>query len=201
MLDVKGRKARRGRRGRPRLPGERGKRHTLSLRVTDERRHDLENAAAQSGRSISQELEMRIEQGVREEEILGGAEMVRLFRMMAAAAQLIETRAGPGKTWFSDYEVFVSVREAWSRIIDSVLPQPSEALRDSLAAATKGLVDHLEPFNKNKKQSLDATGLLALYNELQRFDAHLTHANDIARRFIISPLVPANRPDARKTEE
>ena len=48
------------RRGRP-IVGQKAKRRMLTMRVTDELGERLEAAAYQSGRSLSAELEMRLE--------------------------------------------------------------------------------------------------------------------------------------------
>src|SRR5262245_50912099 len=109
------------RRGRPNLPKGEGKRFALGLRVTEERRRALDEAAAKSGRSISQEIELRLEQSFLDEEALGGREMLGLFRMMAGAAMMVEERLG-GRSWSTDWEAFQAVREAWHKIIDGIRP-------------------------------------------------------------------------------
>jgi TraY domain len=108
-------------RGRPPLPQAEGKRHALALRVTAERRNALEEAAAQSGRSLSQEIEFRLEQSFHEEASYGGREMAGLFRMMAGAAAFISERRG-GKAWSSDWETFQAVRTAWRELINQAIP-------------------------------------------------------------------------------
>src|SRR5262245_32871740 len=55
------------RRGRPALAKGAGKRHALGLRVTAERRKALEEAATSSGRSISQEIESRLDQSFQQD--------------------------------------------------------------------------------------------------------------------------------------
>lgn len=116
-------KARKGP-GRPPLPSAEGKRFALGLRVTAERRRALEEAAARSGRSISQEIELRLEQSFQDESALGGREMLGLFRMMAGVAAVIEERRN-GKRWSEDWETFLAVRKAWHAMINSVCPELS----------------------------------------------------------------------------
>jgi hypothetical protein len=60
------------RRGRPIKPGGsvRGERVPLSLRVSAEVRDELEQAAIQSGRSLSQEAEFRLETSFEREFLL-----------------------------------------------------------------------------------------------------------------------------------
>ena len=50
----------RARQGRPSIPGRPGKRNTLGLRVSAETKEQLRQAADASGRSMSQEAEMRL---------------------------------------------------------------------------------------------------------------------------------------------
>src|SRR5258707_9450931 len=81
-------------RGRPALPPTMGKRHPLNMRTTREIKEKLEAVSRESGRSLAQEVEYRIEQSLREKErleetlaaMMGGAAALRIFRYMAAAA-------------------------------------------------------------------------------------------------------------------
>jgi hypothetical protein len=109
------------RRGRPALPKGAGKRHALGLRVTAECRKALEEAAASSGRSISQEIEFRLERSLQQDAAFGGREMAGLFLMMSGAAALICARRG-AKAWSSDSETFLAIRAAWRGLIDQAAP-------------------------------------------------------------------------------
>jgi hypothetical protein len=134
-------------RGRPTLPEGKGKRQTLALRVTEERRKALEEAADRSGRSLSQELEIRLERSFDEEAAYGGTEMAALFRTMAGAASVIRSRLG-GKLWSRDAEAFIAVRAAWLRILDQAqpdyTPDPREQYpTDSLSAVCANLVEEM----------------------------------------------------------
>ena len=51
--------------GRPTKPPKEGERVQLGLRVTPEMKKQLEDAAIQKGRSLSQEVELRLEQSLR----------------------------------------------------------------------------------------------------------------------------------------
>jgi hypothetical protein len=129
----KNRRAEQKRRGRPSLPKGEGKRFALGLRVTEERRRALDEAAAQSGRSISQEIELRLEESFRDESKFGGREMLGLFQMMAGAATMVEERLG-GRSWSTDWEAFQAVREAWRQIIDKVGPDVPVEWQERFAA-------------------------------------------------------------------
>jgi hypothetical protein len=102
-----------------------GKRFTLGLRVTEDRRRKLELAAQDSGRSISQEIELRLEKSFWDDQVMGGEEMMALFRMMAGAAMFVQNRIRtqqPEVTWLNNPSVFQAVRRAWLTIIDGVGP-------------------------------------------------------------------------------
>lgn len=47
--------------GRPSLPPERRKRNNVGIRMRDKLRADLQNAGAANGRSLSEEIETRLE--------------------------------------------------------------------------------------------------------------------------------------------
>src|SRR5712664_1739430 len=72
-----------------------GKRHPLNMRTTSALRERLEAAAIANGRSLAQEVELRLEQSFREDyAAYGGAETAAVLRMMAALAVQVETRTG-----------------------------------------------------------------------------------------------------------
>jgi hypothetical protein len=89
--------------------------------VTANRYRELFDAAEKSGRSVSQEAEMRLEQTFRDEEYLGGAETGGVLQMMSGACRVIEARLN-GK-WSSSMEIYHEVRKAWRKIIDDVKPK------------------------------------------------------------------------------
>ena len=116
--------------GRPSKAPQKGARNSLGLRVTAETKNRLKAAVAASGRSQSQEAEFRLERSFRKEDdgiaALGGSEQHALFRMMAAAAVIIENRTG--KSWSSDWKTSIAVRKAWTELIIAVLPKPPKNL-------------------------------------------------------------------------
>ena len=85
-------------RGRPSLPPGEGKRYPLNLRTTKETRELLESASRASGRSLSQELEFRLEQSFLGDDTkyadFGGEHHYRFFRLQADAAQVVGARSG-----------------------------------------------------------------------------------------------------------
>ena len=110
-------KAKPARRGRPPLAETEGRRSVLNARVTRETRRRLEETAAGSGRSLSQEIEIRLEQSFSEEEArykeFGGKPYYELARMLAWTTSLVETVTG--KTWRQDVETRHEVETAISR--------------------------------------------------------------------------------------
>jgi hypothetical protein len=91
---VKGSEDRRPR-GRPALPDEMGKRYSLGIRTTRELRDALKDAADASGRSVAQEIELRLERSFETEDAYGGPRLARLFRMVAAMAAVAEVDHNP----------------------------------------------------------------------------------------------------------
>ena len=86
-----------GRPGRPRTVGERV---PLGLRVTPELKAKLDSAAKDSGRSQSQEAELRLEQSLRSEgalydalDLAYGSELTAIVLTLARALHLTGTRA------------------------------------------------------------------------------------------------------------
>jgi hypothetical protein len=106
------------------------KRAALTTRITQETRSALEDAARVSGRSLSQEIEFRLVQSIRDEDGFGGNENAALFRMLAGAAGLIEARTS--KEWMKDWDTYIAVDSAWKRLIGHAGPPPPRELMDRL---------------------------------------------------------------------
>ena len=102
--------------GRPPLPPDEKRRPPMGFRPTIEVRHKLEEAARQSGRSLSREVEDRLERSFLSEEAhhetFGGAEAYRLVRLLALLAN--EVSEVTGKPWTSDIETFETAQGAWT---------------------------------------------------------------------------------------
>jgi hypothetical protein len=107
----------------------------MSTRITSETRAQLEKAAAESGRSLAQEIEIRLEQSFAEEnsqaEIsdeavrgvyapFGKLETFLVARLLANAIHTIE--AVTGKNWMDDPEAHRQTQEACKTILDSFRP-------------------------------------------------------------------------------
>ncbi|HLJ20064.1 MAG TPA: hypothetical protein VKU84_07695, partial [Stellaceae bacterium] len=106
---------------RPKGPFE-DKRATLTTRITQETRDKLDASAVAAGRSLSQEIEFRLESSFAADEVFGGARAAALFRMLAGAAKDIEARLGSGG-WLEDFATFAVVRQRWVELIDEHGPK------------------------------------------------------------------------------
>jgi hypothetical protein len=103
----------------------------------------LEESARSAGRSLSEEIESRLERSFDRAASLGGPEYEALFQMMAAAARVIEVRLG--KSPFSDPEASAVARNAWRQIIHNLTSDPleGEAVKENLRITDE--MTHLEP--------------------------------------------------------
>jgi len=126
---------------RANLPPGKGKRVPLNMRTTLELRDRVAKAAADSGRSLVQEVETRLESTFLQEDVIarefGGREATALFRMMGAAAELIE--ATSGKKWLEDWNTSRAVLQAWKAIwaiAAPALPKKFVEMDKELDAAT-----------------------------------------------------------------
>lgn len=114
---MKSKKVARG--GRPPRGPYSGKSSAISTRVTADLRKRLDRAAARSDRSLSQEIEHRLDHSFYEEDALtdafGGPHNLTLMRVLGAAAAAIEVRCG--KTWVEDPRVLRDVRALATAIL------------------------------------------------------------------------------------
>ena len=120
--------------GRPPLPPEKRKRPSMGFRPTAEMRGKLEEAAAASGFSLTQEVERRLERSFLDEEARdrewGGKKLHGLFRMMAGALEVIEQ--GRDKTCADDWGTFIAVKAAWQMLLFTSLAPRDQAFGDYL---------------------------------------------------------------------
>ena len=111
------------------------RRKTTSTRITPETRARLDEAAAQSGRSLAQEIEFRLEQSFAEEKSqaefsdekvravyapFGKPETFLVARLLANAIHTIEVVTG--KNWMDDPEAHRQTQEACKNILDAFRP-------------------------------------------------------------------------------
>lgn len=114
-----------------------GKRHPLNMRTTKETRERLEAAALANGRSMAQEVEVRLERSFAEEQGFGGPEMRRLAYLMATAFATAGQLRAAGKTqWIADPSCY---RAGLFGVIDALLIGLPDATVEDMAVEIEGL--------------------------------------------------------------
>jgi Arc-like DNA binding domain len=117
-------------RGRPPIPEADRKRANLTFRTRSGMREKLEAAAAQSGRSVSEEVEYRLERSFQQAEsiadILGGVATANLLLLISMAIQEVEKATG--KSWREDAGTYDRMKLAAIYILNEA-PRPDEATK------------------------------------------------------------------------
>lgn len=110
-------------RGRPPLTPDAGKRSSFTTRIRTELRELLEEQAGGAGRSLSEEIEFRLETSVRDQDVLthvfGGQHNLALLRVISSAISAIEAKNGA--RWIDDVNVLAEVHSAASSVLDAYL--------------------------------------------------------------------------------
>lgn len=112
---------------------------SLSLKVPQRVRDRLEQQAAESGRSLTQEATQQIMSGLAAgdaaidtiERTMGGPEMFALFQAMAGTAGMIEAKTG--KKWSEDIKTYVAVETAMRQLIQQHGEQAQKQIKDAFA--------------------------------------------------------------------
>ena len=140
---------------RAKLPRGEGKRVPLNMRTTREVRERLERRAADSGRSLVQEVERRLERSFLEEDYLAliyddpnTAGFVRLF---LDAKRLIESHLE--KSVWGDMESHEAMKSALKRLLAQNAPSPSSSLKKKMAAYERYAERELKPWRKRGGRS------------------------------------------------
>ncbi len=113
-------------RGRPRKPESEKRRNNVTIRMRDDVKRRIEEAADSQGRSLSEEIEFRLERTFLEEAAYGGKELSGLLKLMVGAAEIIQARTD--KSWSSDWETSIAVRAAWTKLAAATGPRPPAEL-------------------------------------------------------------------------
>ena len=120
--------------GRPPLPPGERRGASMGFRPTPQIRAKLEQAAHENGRSMSQEVEARLEASFLDEEArdreMGGKELHALFRLLGAAAEIIEARTG--KICSEDWDTGMAVFSAWQRLLVDAMPKTPAAMQKTI---------------------------------------------------------------------
>jgi plasmid stability protein len=131
-------------RGRPPLSPEQRKRNNVTLRLRDELKQQLEARADASGRSLSEEMEFRLENSLKYEHVaadiyrsFGGLENFAVARVLSEVTKALETTSG--EDWRKNPDLFVQVQEACFTILTFFGPKGGMKL--SLEELRNCLVD------------------------------------------------------------
>ena len=106
-------------------------RRTITTRITEKRRHELEKSAERRDRSLSQEIEFRIEQSFeadrRREDVMeavyttmGGIDNYGVLSLMGSNFKYFENKFG--KRWTDDPEVFAIAIGSMSEVMGGFGP-------------------------------------------------------------------------------
>jgi hypothetical protein len=110
-------------RGRPRLPDDQAKRASFTTRLRGELKERLEEEAQIARRSLSEEIEFRLETSVlsqdARERLFGGNHNVALAQILGSSVSLIETVRGT--TWVADRETCEAVLKSVPMVLERVL--------------------------------------------------------------------------------
>jgi hypothetical protein len=112
-------------RGRPRIDAP--LRPAVHVRLTPGVKGQLERDAKRANRSVTKEIEVRLEKSYLRDEMYGGPQMAAMFREMANVALGVAGQKNRG-SFFEDFEVFVLVRNVWQIIIQRQMPRPADEL-------------------------------------------------------------------------
>jgi Arc-like DNA binding domain len=104
------------RRGRPPKDGE-GKRTNFNTRLRNSLRAQLEKDASAAGRSLSEEIEVRLEQSLakeaEEQKTWGGHRNMAAHHALAALVFYAAGVTGSPESWLHDPEIFEDIIKYW----------------------------------------------------------------------------------------
>jgi len=107
--------------GRPPKAKEDRKAVNFTFRSRGQMRERLQAAAIASGRSISEEIEHRLDESFRTEELYGGPRLSAVFRILANHIALAGATAGGD--WAKNDQVQVDVAKVFADLLAKNLPQ------------------------------------------------------------------------------
>lgn len=121
------------------------KRTTITTRITEETRRQLDDEAAKKGWSLSQEIEARLVQSFRDDLALGGdARTAAIWRGAAAMAATAAARRGwqlRTTHWLDDYTACSEAFAAAEDFLLAALPPRPQQLEEKLADALRQMRD------------------------------------------------------------
>ena len=103
----------------------RPKRGAFNTRIDASLKQRLEEDAAEAGRSLSEEIERRLDQSYGIEERYGGRAASRLFQLMGQIVKVVEEN-GDGE-WHISPVGYHAVRKAWDVMLDHCEPEGTKS--------------------------------------------------------------------------
>ena len=125
---------------KPKREPKPGERVHAGLRVTPDLRRRIGRAAAKSGRSLSQEMEFRLERSLAVDTAFGSTEMHDMALRMSSAfaiageARAVEKNIGPN--WINDADAY---RSAMFSVFAALIRNAPEGDEEAIARAVEGL--------------------------------------------------------------
>ena len=160
---------------RAKLPPGKGKRVPLNMRTTREVRERLEKNAADSGRSLTQEVEYHLARSLGRDEMMaetwGGSAAMQVWLTCASAAKTLSAKADAD--WLDDTQTFAQVKSATELLFDIFGPEGRVPARKVADPTTRMAAAHClwrlgfelaalpVPDAKNQQSEYDATVLKA----------------------------------------
>ena len=133
------------------------KRQVVTMRMSDSMRDRIKAAATAAGRSVTQEIETRLERSFQEERSMGGPEANLAARMLSSAIGLIEDEMG--KAWVKDRLTWEAVSAALHNILGLYKPRIDDNVyeggRESLDVLTRTALE-ADELNRRVKGLQDA---------------------------------------------
>jgi hypothetical protein len=97
----------------------------VHVRLPPALKAQLERNAKRAARSVTKEIEIRLENSYLKDEEYGGPQMAAMFREMAKVALGVTRHKNRG-SFFDDFETFVFIRDVWYQIVQRQMPRPRE---------------------------------------------------------------------------
>jgi hypothetical protein len=104
-------------RGGQSKPADEVKRHNITFRARDQLRHGLQTASVLSGRSISEEIERRLEHSLAEDAEAGGPRNKLLIHLISELLSRIEILKG---SWVDNIDARAQVQVGLQAVIDNL---------------------------------------------------------------------------------
>jgi hypothetical protein len=139
--------------GRPSRPPEPGERVVMSFRVTPDLKARLDQAAEQTGRSLTQDIELRLQQSFDLETLLGEPS-ARTLTVLHILCGLATFETG-GKDWLDDPAAFTVVLNRWIDELERLGPRSSVTIArrvEKVREAIERLGDDNEPVTAHRRR-------------------------------------------------